>query len=271
MALAWCGIRFAILFHELMVTQVDTLDYNRLGSYKLIKKEVTVQQFLSDLCCRYPPPLPSYPHLFAALSCRRWHIHSLTPSSASRSSHATPGGRPSRWVAWPSTRTRSKIMARIRGRWPSCCIRGRTTCGLSCPGASSLMPSRCPRPPCTRHTSSLCAPFSRTATTPVDIEHSTFKSLSAFLRASEKGGLLKSKHARSDVQVAAVFLTRADVVTHQIHRTVGEEDERRRRAKEREAQHWQAAKAAKAEKAITVTELWKARSSCRFLKISDST
>ncbi|KAI9428476.1 hypothetical protein H4582DRAFT_2092038 [Lactarius indigo] len=44
-------------------------------------------------------------------------------------------------------------------------------------------------------------PFLRTATTPVDIKHSTFKSLSAFLRASEKEGLLKLKHARPEVQL----------------------------------------------------------------------
>ncbi len=98
-------------------------------------------------------------------------------------------------------------------------------------------------------------PFSRTATTPVDIKHSAFKSLSAFLRTSEKGGLLKLKDARPDVVVAAVFPTHADVVMHQPHRTVGEEDKRRRRAEEREA--LQAAEAANAEKTITVTELWK--------------
>jgi translation initiation factor 2D len=98
-------------------------------------------------------------------------------------------------------------------------------------------------------------PFSRTATTPVDIKHSAFKSLSAFLRVSEKGGLLKLKDARPDVVVAAVFPKHADVVAHEPHRTVGEEDGRRRRAEEREAQ--QAAEAANAEKAITVTELWK--------------
>ena len=97
--------------------------------------------------------------------------------------------------------------------------------------------------------------FSRTATTPVDIKHSAFKSLSAFLRASEKGGLVKLKDARPDVVVTAVFPTHADVVAHQIHRTVGEEDERRRRVDERDAQ--QAAEAANAEKTITVTELWK--------------
>jgi len=98
-------------------------------------------------------------------------------------------------------------------------------------------------------------PFSWTVTTPVDIKHSSFKSLSAFLRASEKGGLLKLKDARPDAPVAAVFPTHADVVAHELHRSVGEEEERKRRAEEREAR--QAAEAANAEKTITVTELWK--------------
>ncbi|KAI9429009.1 hypothetical protein H4582DRAFT_389552 [Lactarius indigo] len=49
--------------------------------------------------------------------------------------------------------------------------------------------------------------------------------------------------------------THADVVVHQHHRTIGEEDERRRQAEQREAR--QAAEAANAGKAITVTELWK--------------
>ncbi|KAH9054133.1 hypothetical protein EDB87DRAFT_1676616 [Lactarius vividus] len=98
-------------------------------------------------------------------------------------------------------------------------------------------------------------PFSQIATTPIDIKHSTFKSLSAFLRASEKGGLLKLKDARPDVQVSAVFPKHADAVAHEPHRTVGEEDERRRRAEEREAR--QAAEAANTGKTTTVTELWK--------------
>ncbi|KAH9055891.1 hypothetical protein EDB83DRAFT_2391826 [Lactarius deliciosus] len=41
--------------------------------------------------------------------------------------------------------------------------------------------------------------FSRTVTSPVDIKNAAFKSLSAFLRASEKGGLLKLKHAHCSV------------------------------------------------------------------------
>ncbi|KAI9453599.1 hypothetical protein F5148DRAFT_1277436 [Russula earlei] len=97
--------------------------------------------------------------------------------------------------------------------------------------------------------------FTRTATTPVDVKHSTFKSLSSFLRTAEKGGLLRLKDARPDAVVVAVYPTHADVVAHAPHRTVGEEDERKRRAEEREAQ--QSAAAADAEKRMTVTELWK--------------
>jgi translation initiation factor 2D len=63
------------------------------------------------------------------------------------------------------------------------------------------------------------------------------------------------KDARPDALVAAVFPMHADVVSHQLHHTVGEEDERRRRVEEREAR--QAAEVANAEKAVTVTELWK--------------
>jgi len=90
--------------------------------------------------------------------------------------------------------------------------------------------------------------------TPVDIKHSTFKSLSAFLRTAEKGGLLKLKDARLDVVVVAVYPTHADAVAHRPHRTVGKEDERRRQVEEREAQQ---AAAANAQKSMTVTELWK--------------
>lgn len=122
---------------------------------------------------------------------------------------------------------------------------------------ATLPNSAFPMPTTTLYTAHIlpARSFSRIATTPVDIKHSAFKSLSAFLRASEKGGLLKLKDARPDALVAAVFPMHADVVSHQLHHTVGEEDERRRRVEEREAR--QAAEVANAEKAVTVTELWK--------------
>ncbi|KAH9030478.1 hypothetical protein EDB84DRAFT_1676918 [Lactarius hengduanensis] len=87
-------------------------------------------------------------------------------------------------------------------------------------------------------------PFLRAATTPVDVKNSAFKSLSAFLHASEKGGLLKLKATRPDVQVSVVFPAHAAIIAYEPHRTFREEDEWRRRAEEREAQ--QAAEAANA-------------------------
>jgi translation initiation factor 2D len=122
---------------------------------------------------------------------------------------------------------------------------------------SNLPTSAFPMPTTTLYTAHIlpARPFTQTVTTPVDIKHSTFKSLSAFLRTTEKGGLLKLKDARPDVVVVAVYPTHADVVAHRPHRTVGEEDERRRRREERNTQ--QAAAAANAEKSMAVTELWK--------------
>jgi len=69
-------------------------------------------------------------------------------------------------------------------------------------------------------------PFTQVVTTPLNIKHSTFNSLSAFLRTAKKGGLLKLKVARPDV-VVALYPTRADVVAHRHHSTVREEDKRR--------------------------------------------
>ncbi|KAI0298457.1 hypothetical protein B0F90DRAFT_1952301 [Multifurca ochricompacta] len=122
---------------------------------------------------------------------------------------------------------------------------------------TTLPSSAFPMPTTTLYTAHIlpARPFSQKATTPVDIKHSTFKSLTAFLRTAEKGGLLKLKDPRQDAPVVAVYPTHPDVDAHQPHRTVGGEDKRRRLVEEREAQ--QAADAANAEKSLTVTELWK--------------
>ncbi|KAH9034460.1 hypothetical protein EDB85DRAFT_2222145 [Lactarius pseudohatsudake] len=116
----------------------------------------------------------------------------------------------------------------------------------------ALPNSAFPMPMTTLYTAHIlpARPFSRTATTPVDIKHSTFKSLPAFLRASDEGGLPKLMDARPDVQVSTVFPTHAAVIAYEPHCTVGEEDEQRRRAEGRETQQ-----AANAEKTTTVTEL----------------
>jgi translation initiation factor 2D len=86
-------------------------------------------------------------------------------------------------------------------------------------------------------------PFSRTGATPVNIEHSAFKSLSDFLRVS-----VKLKDARPDVVVAAVSPIHADdVVAHQPHCTVEELRKASRDDVRRNAKH-QAAEAANAER-----------------------
>jgi hypothetical protein len=104
-----------------------------------VDRSIGLQYTLSGSTQHYsrcsPPPPPSFPSLSVAQtswypavreilpllhilspesyllalaqSCRRQRTHPSAHSSASRSSCATRGGRPSRWAAWPSTRTRS--------------------------------------------------------------------------------------------------------------------------------------------------------------------
>ncbi|KAH9034470.1 hypothetical protein EDB85DRAFT_1889775 [Lactarius pseudohatsudake] len=145
--------------------------------------------------------------------------------------------------------TPEEVTVRLRAALPG--LQALRTSLAALPNSAFLIPTT------TFYTAHIlpARPFSRAATTPVDIEHSSFKSLSAFLRASEKGGMLRLNDARPGVQVAAVFPTHADVIAHEPRRTVGEEDERRQRAEEREAQ--QAAEAANAGTTTTATELWK--------------
>ncbi|KAH9037446.1 hypothetical protein EDB85DRAFT_2142389 [Lactarius pseudohatsudake] len=99
---------------------------------------------------------------------------------------------------------------------------------------------------CTRHPSSPRAPSRRPLPPP---------SMSSTPCSSRSPPF--AHDARPVVQVAVVFPTHADVVAHQPHCTVGEEDKRRRRAEEREAQQAAELEAANAGKTITVTELWK--------------
>ncbi|KAI0270474.1 hypothetical protein BC834DRAFT_1039235 [Gloeopeniophorella convolvens] len=119
---------------------------------------------------------------------------------------------------------------------------------------AALPASAFPMPTTTLYTAHIlpARAATRRRTTPVDIKHSAHKSLGAFLRAAEKGGLLRLKDARPDAPVAAVFPAHADVDAHAQHRTVGAEDGRRRRAQDRGAEA-----AAGAAREMVVTELWK--------------
>ena len=89
----------------------------------------------------------------------------------------------------------------------------------------------------------------------MDIKHSTFKSFGAFLKQSEKQGLLKLKDARGEVNILSLNSDADDVILHRIHSTVGDYENTKKKKKEREGKR-EAANEAK-EKQITVEELWK--------------
>ncbi|TFY76449.1 hypothetical protein EWM64_g7560 [Hericium alpestre] len=122
---------------------------------------------------------------------------------------------------------------------------------------SSLPPSAFPIPATTFYTSHIlpARPASLTQTTPIDIKHSAFKSLTAFLKQSEKQGLLRLKESKPDVSIAAVFPTHADVASHNLHRTVGDIDNVKRKEKERAEKKEQEEEAR--EHSLSVVKLWK--------------
>lgn len=93
--------------------------------------------------------------------------------------------------------------------------------------------------------------------TPIDIKHSSFKNLTAFLRAAEKDGLIRLKEARGknasgDAQVLGVAPpVHVLVAAHRVYRSLGDEEAKREKRQGKEA-----AKAARPRE-IVVTELWK--------------
>ncbi|KAA1466797.1 hypothetical protein DENSPDRAFT_890609 [Dentipellis sp. KUC8613] len=122
---------------------------------------------------------------------------------------------------------------------------------------ASLPTSSFPMQATTFYTSHIlpARPASQTGPTPVDIKHSAFKSLTAFLKQSEKQGLIKLKDSKPDVAIAAVYPTHADVAAHVSHRTVGEIDDKKRKDKERADRRELAAEAR--DRSLSVVELWK--------------
>jgi translation initiation factor 2D len=87
--------------------------------------------------------------------------------------------------------------------------------------------------------------------TPVDIKHSTFKTLTHFLKASAQEGLIKNKEQKGDVVITHVYPNHpaisAHIPLHTMRAAAREADAR----KERE--QTEAAKLPE----IVVTELWK--------------
>lgn len=93
------------------------------------------------------------------------------------------------------------------------------------------------------------------AATPVDIKHSTFKSLTAFLKHYEKQGVLRLKDLRGDVHITGVNANHETVRSQPIHRTIGELESERRKQKERDEKREQQQVARG--KQTVVIELWK--------------
>jgi translation initiation factor 2D len=58
------------------------------------------------------------------------------------------------------------------------------------------------------------SPSQPTISTPIDIKHSSHKSLAFFLKSAEKQGLLKLKDTKSDVMVFSVAASHANVIAH---------------------------------------------------------
>lgn len=111
------------------------------------------------------------------------------------------------------------------------------------------------RPPSPSASSSSDSPSLPPTHTPVDIKHSTHKSLSAFLRSSQSQGLIKLKDNRPDASIVAVFPKHPDVEHHRKYRTVGDEEKKERREREKEEGKREGKESGKKE--MEIEELWK--------------
>ncbi|KAI0334161.1 eukaryotic translation initiation factor SUI1 family protein [Cubamyces sp. BRFM 1775] len=89
----------------------------------------------------------------------------------------------------------------------------------------------------------------------IDVKHSTFKNVKAFLKASAKEGLIKLKESKSDVVVTAVYPKHPDVTSRHPHRTIGDIEAKAKKAEYREQKEREAEEKRKGE--IQVSELWK--------------
>jgi translation initiation factor 2D len=74
--------------------------------------------------------------------------------------------------------------------------------------------------------------------TPIDIKHSTYKTLAAFLKHAEKGGLisLKSVGREKEVVVMGVAMDHPEVIGHRKHLSVREAEARKAKREEEEAE-----------------------------------
>lgn len=98
-------------------------------------------------------------------------------------------------------------------------------------------------------------PSSPPTHTPIDIKHSSHKSLSAFLRAAQSQGLIKLKDNRPDASIVAVSSKHPDVQQHRKYRSVGDEERKERR--ERVKEEGEREEREKGGREMEVEEMWK--------------
>lgn len=87
--------------------------------------------------------------------------------------------------------------------------------------------------------------------TPIDIKHSSHKSLASFLKSAEKQGLLKLKDAKSDVMVISVVTSHADVVAHKTYLSLKDVSLKKEKREQREEVEQGRVKE------LEIKELWK--------------
>ncbi|KAG2047472.1 hypothetical protein BDR06DRAFT_985159 [Suillus hirtellus] len=95
------------------------------------------------------------------------------------------------------------------------------------------------------------SPSQSFVSTPIDIKHSTHKSLAYFLKSAEKQGLLKLKEIKSELMVFSVATSHADVVAHRPYLSLKDVAIRNEKRGQREEEERSRVKE------LEVTELWK--------------
>ncbi|KAG1744397.1 hypothetical protein EDB19DRAFT_1695106 [Suillus lakei] len=95
------------------------------------------------------------------------------------------------------------------------------------------------------------SPSRPSVSTPIDIKHSSHKSLAYFLKSAEKQGLLKLKEIKSELMVFSVATSHANVVAHRPYLSLKDVSLRNEKRGQREDEERTRVKE------LEVTELWK--------------
>lgn len=120
-----------------------------------------------------------------------------------------------------------------------------------------LPPNLLPMPSSTFYSSHILpsrpAHLSSTSSTPIDIKHSKYKSLSHFLKSCAQEGLIKTKDQKGEVVITQVFSEHVDVKGHVVYKTLGmveKKEEERAKKRDREEEKKRVGE-------VIVIELWK--------------